>query len=174
VGDDQAFSWSEVKKDGTFQFTDVADGSYELKIPPYDQQWYVKSARWGTEDVLEKGVQVEKGNSGGTLEIIFSKGVAQLEGTVTDGDKPIAAAQVRLNHEPATPYNSGGGESTTTDQNGHFLLNYVPPGKYRVIARIPSATPDVPSLSSEPQTVTLSERDHQQISLTLKIPPANN
>ena len=155
-------------------FLDVADGYYEFIVTRPEAEWYVKAAQPGADDVLEKGMQVENGSSPGALEVVLSKGVAQLEGSVTDGDKPVAAAEVRLTREPATPCNRAPPESAMTDQKGHFLLNHVPPGTYRVIARIPPGAPDVPSQSSEPKVVTLGEHDHQQLSLTLRISTANN
>ncbi len=167
VGDEGGFAWADVKKDGTFELLDVADGSYVLWINPPEQGWYTKAAHWGADDVLEKGLQVEKGSSKGTLEIVMATGGAQLEGNVTDGKSPVVGAQVRLTPEPATEYNRMRRESATTDQYGHFLISNIRPGKYRVVAKIPSGTPDIPAIASDPQTVTLSEHDHQQISFTI-------
>jgi hypothetical protein len=78
-----AYASAEVKKDGSFQFNDVADGGYALHVG-VEEGWFVKSARLGGEDVFQKGVQVEKGASGGSLEIVLSSEGAQLDGTVTD------------------------------------------------------------------------------------------
>jgi protocatechuate 3,4-dioxygenase beta subunit len=165
------FSWAEVKKDGSFQLNDVADGSYALQVSGVEQGWFTKSARLGAEDVYQKGVQVEQGNSGGSLEIILSSAGAQLEGSVADHDKPVAGAQVRVKPDPETQFNRNRSRSTSTDQNGHFSFDVLPPGKYRVIARLPSAAPEVPAVSSEPKAVMLNEHDHQTLQLTLETPP---
>ncbi len=135
----------------------MADGSYALQVYTREHGWFVKSARMGGEDVYQKGVQLERGASGGSLEIILSSDGAQLEGSVTDNehDQPIAGAQVRLKFDPETPYNRSRSHSTRTDQNGHFSFDVLPPGKYRVVAKLPSATPEVPPISSDPTTVTL-------------------
>jgi hypothetical protein len=174
AGEERGFAWADVKKDGTFELLDIADGSYVLWVNPPEQGWYVKAAHWGADDVLEKGLQVETGSSKGALEIVMATGGAQLEGNVTDGKSSVVAAQVRLTPEPATVYNRMHRESATTDQYGHFLMNDIRPGKYRVVAKIPSGTPDIPAVASDPQTVTLSEHDHQQISFTLAAPAAEN
>jgi uncharacterized GH25 family protein len=161
---------AQSKPDGSFQMLGVPDGDYALRVYGMEQGWYVRSARLGGEDVLEKGLQLEKGASGGTLEIVLSSSGAQLEGTVTDHDKPAGGAEVVAKPEPETPYNRMRSRSTTTDQNGHFTFRTLPPGKYRVTAKLPSASPDTPATASEPKVVTLSERDHQTLQLTLATP----
>ncbi len=167
--DDGTHAWAKVEKDGSFQLKDVVDGSYVLHVFPVEQGWFVKSARQGGEDVYQKGVQVEKGASAGRLEIVLGSDGAQLEGSVTDKDhdQPIAGAQVRLKFDPETPYNRGHGHIINTDQNGHFTFDSLPPGKYSVVARLPSATPEVPAIKSDPQIVTLGEHEHLAIHLNL-------
>lgn len=159
--------WAEVKADGTFELTNVADGSYILRAGVSQKGWYVKSARLGATDVLQKGVQVERGAVPGNLEIVLSSEGAQLDGAVTQDNQPVVGAQIRVRPEPQTPYNEMRGTGGVTDQNGHFTIPTVPPGKYKVVARLPSGTPEVPALASEPQIITLGEHDHQTVQLTL-------
>ncbi|MGA8308847.1 MAG: carboxypeptidase-like regulatory domain-containing protein [Terriglobales bacterium] len=161
-------AWSET--DGSFQMTGVVDGDYALRIYGLEQGWYVRSAHMGGEDVLEKGLQVEKSSFSGTLEIVLSSSGAQLEGAVTDHDKPAGGAQVWAKPERETPYNRIRSTSATTDQNGHFTFNTLAPGKYRVTAKLASDSFDAPATASEPKTVTLGERDHQTLQLTLATP----
>jgi protocatechuate 3,4-dioxygenase beta subunit len=155
--------------DGSFQMLGVSDYDYALRVYGMEQGWYVRSARLGGEDVLEKGLQLEKGVTG-TLEIVLSSSGAQLEGTVTDHDKPAGGAEVVAKPEPETPYNRMRSRNATTDQNGHFTFRTLPPGKYRVTAKLASASPDTPATASEPKVVTLGERDHQTLQLTLATP----
>jgi len=162
--------FAQSKLDGSFQMKGVADGDYALRVYGMGQGWYVKSARLGGDDVLEKGLQVEKGSISGTLEIVLSSSDAQLVGTVTDHDKPAGGAEVLAKPDPETPYNVMRSKSATTDQNGHFVLNSLPPGKYRVIAKLASASPGAPASASEPEIVTLGEHDHQTLQLTLATP----
>ena len=73
---------AQSKPDGSFVINGVSDGDYAIWMPDLEQGWYIRSARMGGEDVLEKGLQVEKGSSVGTLEITISPAAAQLEGVV--------------------------------------------------------------------------------------------
>lgn len=168
--DSAGFAGAKVKEDGSFQITDVPDGNYELEISGIEQGWYMKSARLGAQDILQKGLALEQGSPGGTLEIVLSSASAQLEGTVTQQDQPAAGAQVRARPDPETVYNRARGGSTTTDQNGHFTFDPMPPGKYRITAKLPSASPETPAITSEPETVTLGEHDHKAVQLTLAAP----
>jgi protocatechuate 3,4-dioxygenase beta subunit len=158
---------AEAKSDGSFEIPDVPDGSYALRVGGLEKGWYMKSARLGASDVLQKGLQVERGAAPGTLEIVLSSAAAALEGAVTQDDKPVAGASVRARPEPETPYNRMRSRGAETDQNGHFSLDTLPPGKYKVIAKLPSASPEVPALSSEAKVVMLGEHDHQAVQITL-------
>jgi protocatechuate 3,4-dioxygenase beta subunit len=156
----------QVKKDGSFEITSVSDGSYAINVWGLERDWYIKSARSGAEDLLEKGLQVEH-RKGGRLEIVLSPASAQLEGSVTQNDKPVIGAPVGLVPDPKTPYNRFRSRSIRTDQMGRFVITGVPPGKYRVVARSPSVPGGRPR-KSDPQSVTVSEREHA--SVEIKIP----
>jgi len=156
---------SHAKKDGTFEITDVKEGSYAIFVGGPDEGWYTKSVRLGSDDVLANGLQVEKGSFGGTLEIVISTGTALLEGSVTCNDKPLIGAHVHLALDPESPYNKMRSATVSTDQNGHFSVQ-VAPGKYQVVARSSGLTGET-AVTSDPRTVTLSEQEHKTIQLTI-------
>jgi len=158
-------SAGDIKKDGQFEFFDVADGNYKLFLLRNNREWYIKSARVGSDDVLDSGVQVESGRPVGTLEVVLSHGSAELEGQVTDDGKPVVGARVHIRPDPETPYNRIHQDSASTDQTGHFVLTRVPPGTYRV-AKLP--TEEEAQATSEPQVVTISESEHRSIQLSIK------
>jgi len=161
-----------VNKDGTFEIPSVRDGSYAIQLWGLEQEWYVKAARLGQEDILENGLQVEKGAAGGTLEMVVSSSSAQLEGSVTDGEQAITGARVRILPEPVIPYNRFRSVSLRTDQIGHFSVPNLAPGKYQVFARSP-ALDGGGSLKSDPQIVTLSESDRKMVQLVIVRPKTN-
>lgn len=160
-----------VKKDGTFEITSVKEGNYAIRVWGLENDWYVKSVRFGADDILEKGLQVEKGASDGKLEVVVSAAGSQLEGSVTDGDQAMIGAHVRLTPDPETPYNRFRSCTARTDQTGHFALTGLAPGKYRVIARS-SASLENGSLKSDPQLVTLSEHDQKTVQIVIVKPQA--
>ena len=163
-------AWCHAKKDGSFEFMDMEDGTYSLGLAGLERGWYAKSVRIGSGDVLTQGVQVEKGTTGGNLEVVISSASAQLDGFVTDHDGAVMGAHVRVTADPETPYNRTRSETANTDQTGHFLLDGVAPGKYRVIASLPTTSKGTPVSISDPQTVTLSEHDHKTVQLKI-VPP---
>jgi hypothetical protein len=167
--DEQFGGMGRVEKDGTFEIPSVHDGSYAVFVLMPGEGHYTKSIRYGADDVLEKGLQVEGGGTGGKLEIVMGSDCAQLEGVVTDDDGPVIGARVRIAPDAETPYNRFRHHSTTTDQVGKFSLIGLAPGKYRVVAKskLPSQKS---SIQSEPQTVTLAANDHQTVQLTLAKP----
>ena len=140
-----------VEKDSSFELQGVPDGSYVLQVYLPEQGWFVKSAHLGNEDAFQKGVQIEDGAAKGNLEIVVSKEGAQLEGTITDSEKnqPLAAAQIKLRVDPENEFNRNRSNQASTDQNGHYVIKDVPPGKYKVTARIPSPGEGAPAIKSD-------------------------
>jgi hypothetical protein len=167
IEDDDSFGGEgRVKKDGTFEIPFVHDGDYAVSIWGLDEKQYVKSVRLGPDDVLEKGLQVAGDRSDGRIEVVVGSDGPQLEGIVSDDDGVVIGAHVRVAPEPETPYNRFRSQRTTTDQLGHFAVRGLAPGKYRVLARSSKNT----SYKSEPQTLTLSEKDHKAIQVKLVRP----
>lgn len=159
---------SEVKKDGSFEFKSVHDGSYAIRFWGLENDGYLKSARRGPDDLFEKGVQVEGGASG-KIELTVGSEGAKLEGSVTDGDGPVIGARVRLVPDPMTPYNHLRIHRTNTDQLGQFSLTDIAPGKYKVTAKR-MITSEEAANKSEPQAVTLSEGEHKKIQVEIEKP----
>lgn len=100
--DDQVGGHGRVKKDGTFEIKGVNDGDYAIAVWGLQNNWYVKSVRLGGQELLEKGLQLEKGGSGGRLEVIVSAASAQMEGSVSESDGAVIGAHVRIAPEPET------------------------------------------------------------------------
>ncbi|MCU1271776.1 MAG: hypothetical protein JWN74_3070 [Acidobacteriaceae bacterium] len=162
--DESANAWTQIKKDGTFVIRDVPDGSFAFLINGLEEGWYVKSVRLGAEDILTNGLEVEKGESAGTIQVIVSNDAAQLDGLVTQDDKPLIGARVRVAPDPETPFNHLRLRSGSTDQGGRFSFLGIAPGHYRIIARASTSDGEKPA-ASDPETVTLSGRDHKTIPL---------
>jgi len=165
--DVSANAWARVKKDGTFVLRDVPDGDFAFLVNGLEEGWYVKSVRLGGDDVLTKGLEVERGESGRTIQLLISNDSAQLDGLVTRDDKPLIGARVRITPDPEIPFNRSRSRSGNTDQGGRFSFVGIAPGHYRVIARALASDGQKPA-ASDPETVTLSGHDHKTI--PLKVP----
>ena len=169
LGDEEWSGQAMVKKDGMFELASVNDGSHRLNVWGLEQGWFVKSAQLGMNDVLENGLQVEKGAASGRLEIVISSACAVLDGAVVDEDKPLVGARVHIAPDPETPYNRFRADSGRTDQMGRFTFACVPPGKYRVTARTPTSA-DGEIFRSESESVALSEHGHRSLELKIVRP----
>ncbi len=132
-----------------------------------EEDWYVKSVRLGGDDILTKGLEVERGESGSTIQLLISNDSAQLDGSVTRDDKPLIGARVRITPDPETPFNGLRSRSANTDQVGRFSFVGIAPGHYRVTARALASDSEKPD-ACDPEPVTLSAHDHKTI--PLKVP----
>lgn len=164
--------FTEVDKDGSFEIQGILDGSYALQVYEREQGWFVKSAHVGAEDAFQKGVQVEDGAAKGNLEIVVSNEGAQIEGSVTESEKnqPLVGAQVRLRADPESDYNRSLSKQTNADQNGHFVIKDLPPGKYKVSARVPSPVDGAPAIKSDPVVVSVGDREDRTLDIKVKLP----
>ncbi len=169
---DSGRSFSQVNKDGSFDLSGVADGAYSLVAYGLEEGWFVKSAHLGSEDVFQDGVQVEGGAAKGSLDIVLSSDGGQIEGAIADSDKgqPLAGVHLRASPDPESDYNRSRVRRTTSDQNGHFVMKDLPPGKYKVSAKIASPSPSLPAVKSEPVAVSVGEHEHRTLDIKLAVP----
>jgi Carboxypeptidase regulatory-like domain len=116
--------------DGSLTIPDMLPWKMSIQIDGLSDQDYLKSIRYGDVTVDDGTFDVVAGVD---LDIKLRTGAASIEGTVTQEDKPRAAATVVLIH---TKYRSWAAFSrvTTSDQNGHFSMHGVAPGNYQLYA----------------------------------------
>jgi protocatechuate 3,4-dioxygenase beta subunit len=121
------------KPDGTFLLEKAFDGDYEINVGTPDN-YFVKSARLDGVDVLTAGVTVDVKHTPGLLDIVVSPKGAGLDGMVSKDEQPFAGAAVTLVPDPPHRGETRLFGFTTTDQNGHFVLQGLSPGVYKVFA----------------------------------------
>ncbi|HXY49430.1 MAG TPA: carboxypeptidase-like regulatory domain-containing protein [Terriglobales bacterium] len=137
---------SETDAKGEFKVKSVAPGSYALqaqqhspddanyhasqKIEVGSEGWYVKSVRLGANDLLANGLEVEKGEDGGTIQVVVANGGAELDGSVRQDGKPMIGARIRISPDAETRYNRLRARATNTDQSGRFSFIGIAPGQY--------------------------------------------
>jgi len=130
------FSRPAIKPDGTFQFKNVAEGSYRPVVRLYGAavNFFLKSARFGSTAISDAGFTVQPGTDL-SLELTMSSRVARLSGVVLDANSlPAAGATVVLIPDPPHRGVVWQYKSTTTDQNGKFYMSGLTPGDYKVFS----------------------------------------
>jgi len=119
--------------DGTFHIDGVASGEYRFDMAGMPANYYIKEIRYGGREALNNPMIIA-GSSTDTLEVVLSPRVANIEGTVTDGNQQavqgIQAVLVPDQHRDRYELF----RAVTTDQNGHFRMGGLPPGDYRIFA----------------------------------------
>ena len=122
-----------VSSEGSFQIENVMPGEYRiLSVPP--EGYYVKEARLGRYDAMSRSVELAQGLEGLFMDIVLSPSVSQIEGIVTDEQQqPVSNVQAVLipdvNRERIELF-----KAVTTDAAGHFVIQGVAPGNYKVFA----------------------------------------
>jgi protocatechuate 3,4-dioxygenase beta subunit len=168
---------AQVKDDGTFRFNAVGTSKYLLNANQLPQGTYLKSARFGGQDVTHAPIDTTSG-AGGTLDLVLSSKPAEVAGSVRN-DKSEALGGVMVTLWPKTPEVSptGGARLGFTDQNGGFRFQGLAPGDYYVAAWEDlepglAQSPDFMShFTSEASAVKLTEGAHE--SRDLKLVPAD-
>jgi len=163
-------AWAEIKKGGTFTIHKVRPTTQRLKVYPMPDGWYLRSAFFGKQDVLKDGLNLSDSDSHESLELTFSPGASRIEGVVLRGNDPAYGAVVRIFPEPANPNNTGLYRGGGADEDGHFVIDSVVPGRYRVVAYASERTDgtgDSPFDDSVSASVVVAEKESKTLSLKL-------
>lgn len=174
-----------VRADGTFTIIDVQPTRYQLSYFRPSDDYYLKSARLGGQDVLESGLDLTHGVSG-SLEITLSSNGGQVEGVVLNAsDQPEAGATVTLVPDEPRRSQSRLYKDLTTDQYGRFTIKSIAPGSYKLFAweEIEGGAYQNPDFLKpfealgEPRTIREGSRESAQLKLIpaegKKTAPAN-
>jgi hypothetical protein len=119
---------------GAFDFTDVIEGDYMLMIEDIPKGQYLKTARFGSNDVLTDGFHIDSRTTG-TLEIVLGADGGTVTGTVVDMRRqPAANVSVTLIPDESHRNRDDLYKKVTTDPSGRFSVEDVAPGTYTVFA----------------------------------------
>jgi hypothetical protein len=122
-----------VNPDGSFLLTNIYDNDYDVYVG-LPENYFLKSGRLDGVDVLNAGVTVDSKHSPGLLDILVSANGASVDGVISKDQQPFQGATVTLVPDPPHRGEERRFKSVTTDQNGHFALQGVSPGDYKVFA----------------------------------------
>jgi hypothetical protein len=117
---------------GTFEISGLPSGEYRLSVTGLPSDYYVKSARFGSVDVLEYGLSLY-GAVSGVLEVVVSNNGAHVEGTVT------GAAQQKQYFIVMIPEGLPSGwpasmKTAISNPAGHFTISGIAPGNYQIFS----------------------------------------
>lgn len=121
-----------VAEDGTLSIDNVVPETYEInaRLP---EGYYLKSARFGSIDVLQTGLDLSRGDTS-RLDLEIRADGGRVDGSVGEGDdQPSPGARIVLvpEDERSRPLRS---QTATADSKGVFQISGIAPGDYRVYA----------------------------------------
>jgi 5-hydroxyisourate hydrolase-like protein (transthyretin family) len=150
-----------IKPDGTFVIKGIPAGEYHLAMNGVPQGSYIKDARLGKTDVLNNAMSIA-GTDTDTLDIVISANAGSIEGVALNGrGQPAPGSQVVLipveNRNRTELF-----RPVTADASGHFSIESVTPGNYRL-----AAWDDIePYAFFDPELIKQADQDGKQIRVT--------
>lgn len=118
---------------GVFSFESVSPDVYDVRTRGLTGGFYLKAVKYGPQQALDTGVNLTAGATG-ALELVFSPNGATVEGNVTRDGKAVSGATVVLAPEGAKPNRPDLYRTATSDDSGHYSIDSLAPGKYRLYA----------------------------------------
>ena len=125
---------SGVDADGSFQLDGVVEDTYSISVGRAPEDFYLKSVRQGTEEVLERGLTLTAGKGLAKVELTLSARGARIEGLVLDGAGLPVTGTVVLVPPPARRNLPQLYKSVRTDPLGRFVLRGIAPGDFKLFA----------------------------------------
>jgi protocatechuate 3,4-dioxygenase beta subunit len=150
--------------DGTFEFHGIASGKYDVRMELLPDGAYIKSVRFGGQDVTHTMLDFTSGVNGG-IDILLSPRAAEVSGTVRDKDgAAMTGVEVTLWPKQGQSKSVYRG---STDQNGDFRIAGLAPGDYYINAwedldvYLSFDLDFLKPFASPETTITLEEGAHQ-------------
>jgi protocatechuate 3,4-dioxygenase beta subunit len=151
-GDDQAIVFSgvspsnitNVARDGSFEWKDIAPGDYYVRFgtnegladvsnPGGVEDWFVKSVASGGRDLSDSAISINGGSL--ALDVVVSNNGGFAEGVAVDSKgNPVSNAVVVAVPEARLRGRIDRYRKTVCDQTGHFTLRGLRPGDYTLFA----------------------------------------
>jgi hypothetical protein len=146
---------------GALVLNNIVPEIYQLSVVT-PEGYYLKSARFGETDVLQSGLDLSRGGSGG-LELVLSGDGGIIDGSVTgEGERPVAGATVFLVSNTRL-------KVTVADRQGTFHFRGIPPGDYQLYAgeHLDTNTLQDPATSKGLNCTRVSVKEHDRLALQL-------
>ena len=169
---------ASAKDDGSFVINGVADDVYRIRIGGVPPNGYIRTLRYGSADVLERGL--DPAGAHDSLEVVISTDGGGITGVAVDKNQK-AQPGVTVIAIPDHPLRwiSERSKSIGTDQNGRFNLQGLRPGRYRLYAfeQIEPGAYEDPQFMKKyldyGRNVEVSENSKQTVDLKIISPEEN-
>jgi hypothetical protein len=161
------------KEDGSFVLQGLEPAVYQVSAEA-PEELYLKAVRWGDRDVMQSGLDLTQGAAESKLVVVLSANGGQIDGVVEDDQlTPAAGAMVALAPSGAPPSKSLL-KWTQTSPGGHFHMQGIAPGSYKLFAwedvdiNEVMYNPDfLKPLDSQAQSIEISEGSKESVQLKL-------
>jgi hypothetical protein len=164
---------AKIQADGSFEVSDVADDTYQVRFISLPEDYYVKSVRTANQDVMRSGFTTQGGVSD-PLTIVLSSSGGRIDGVVANGKgEPVSGARVVVAIDGAGNAPPRFHRQVAADQNGRFSIRGMAPAAYELIAleSVEDIDYDSPSFFTRygrnGKKVTVEEKGHLTVSLDL-------
>ena len=145
---DLSRTWVTIRPLGTLSMGDVegqldAKGAFKLENASRDNfmviltgmnDYFVRSVRLDAQDVTQTGIDLSSAASGSKIEIVLGTKPGSAQGTVKEGDVPVAGVPVTVLPDPAQPMQPYLIKTAITEADGSFQVAGLAPGNYKVYA----------------------------------------
>ncbi len=123
-----------VKDDGSLVFNGVSAERFRLSASDLPEGYYIKQARAGSTDLLERAVDFGT-LQGAALDVLISPKGGIVQGSVkNDKDELVTTGTVALVPEATKRGNHALFKQAALDQYGHYKITGITPGSYSLYA----------------------------------------
>jgi hypothetical protein len=165
-----------VKEDNSFILTNVQPEVYDIRVMGMPDGGYVRSIRFGDDDLTESSLDLTGGVPAGELSLVIAMAAGQLTGPVqNEKSEPATSGIVVLVPEGKRREVERFYQQTSTDQYGNYTLKNVAPGEYRLFAfdTIEYGSYQDPEwlkpFESKGERISVKENDKQTVQLKLVV-----
>jgi hypothetical protein len=123
------------RSDGQFILNGVVPGSYVLETSNLPQDFYLKAARFGDDDVLEKPLTLETNDAVMPLQVLVGSDGGRLQvAAYSDTGERHPGAQLVLVPDAARRHRREQYRVATSGEDGRTIVGGIPPGSYKLFA----------------------------------------